>query len=174
MFGVEGFKSSSYGTAGKLGGNRELTSAYGSHITPYGYDDGGQCTANSELLIGLFRSIGVDAQLRYFWNGTQDIRYDYLTADNINPNFQVRARAEDRVHENPHFRFHAVVYSNWTNYDPSYGISGFQELDIMETVSVVAPHHLLTGTDAKQNMQTQLDNLPMLVVQTGVHCAHTD
>jgi hypothetical protein len=149
------------------------------------YDYGGSyCAENSQLLRGLFRSIGVDAEVRYIWNGTKghlEQMYFYRTARTMfAPNgeergFQVGMAQEDEVPPDPHFKFHAVVDANGTSFDPSYGTSGFASLDFLEAVGVVEPYQLLVGAAANQNQHSRIDSYPPEpALQTGVRCSHSD
>jgi hypothetical protein len=101
-----------------------------------------QCSAQANLLRGLLRSIGLDAQTIYFWGGKPRnpvnldeggtvYVYPYRSVQGLLPEtFKTqRPRSSETlpgfprvtVDANPHFTFHAMVQIDGKYYDPSYG-----------------------------------------------------
>lgn len=94
-----------------------------------------QCAGNANLLTGLLRSIGIDAQTNYYYGGNKltntPIAYKYTIGYDANGDpipfwltFQVNRNTNGNVKKNPHFTFHAMTnVSTLSNksYDPSYG-----------------------------------------------------
>ena len=97
----------------------------------------GQCSSNSNLLLQLLRSVGIDAQTIYIWGGLPNQPaplnefnkgkvYLYKTRDKNGRqkyvSFQTYRPAKGLVEANPSFTFHALVkLKNGKYYDPSYG-----------------------------------------------------
>jgi hypothetical protein len=111
----------------------------------YMYDnfDRAQCSANANLLLGLLRSIGIDAQTNYVWGGLPTnpedggkvyvyvYRKDFSNA--FYETFKVKRPKSDEggivVEKDPHFTFHAMVKVNDRYYDPSYGTDLLTQAD---------------------------------------------
>jgi hypothetical protein len=95
---------------------------------------GAQCDSLAYLLRYLARTIGVDAEVNYFWGGytraglppTQELFHFGVEGGAvawINNSVQAARPAHDRAAASPHFNFHALtlIGGNW--FDPSYGLS---------------------------------------------------
>ncbi|MDQ3220550.1 MAG: hypothetical protein M3Q26_07370 [Acidobacteriota bacterium] len=105
---------------------------------------GCQCSDLANLLRGLLRSIGIDGTTLLIWAGP-DVstlsRYTVGSTGNTNPSFRIIRDAHDSVGQDPHFKFHAVVSTNSTWYDPSYGLS-YSSLSFSETANNNTPQQV--------------------------------
>lgn len=136
----------------------------GHPLSMFGRVDRAQCSANANLLLGLLRSIGINAQTIYVWGGLptnlQDpnggkvyvYRYRKNLTQVFSETFKVkRPRSNEGgvvVERDPHFVFHAVVKVGQKYYDPSYGADlfgqqgyPFTEIALQETVDLANPNN---------------------------------
>jgi transglutaminase-like putative cysteine protease len=78
-----------------------------------------QCDDISQLMRGLLRSIGIDAQVWYLWGGGFGpggvVPYWYEAPNDEIATFRVERPEEDDNDPNPHFTFHAVVGGSGTS-----------------------------------------------------------
>lgn len=104
-------------------------------LRAFGSGGKAQCSTNANLVRGLLRTIGIDAQTRYFWGGNSSTNQVYIYSYNGRPNMSFRVKrnpssegldATDtcaNVERDPHFLFHALVEVGGKIYDPSYGLT---------------------------------------------------
>lgn len=103
-----------------------------------------QCSDEAYLLRGLLRSIGIDGTVLFIWagsNSTTLTRYTIGTTGLTFPSFRLLRGAHDSAPLNPHFSFHAVVNTNSTWYDPSYGLT-YSSLSFNETANNNTPQQV--------------------------------
>lgn len=117
-------------------------------------DKSGQCADNANLLTGLLRSIGVDADTEYYYAvnpvDARWILYNYVDRSGADTciamgcsdkvTFQVQRSAHDLAQPNPHFRYHAIVSADSRRWDPSYG------LDFVDPIGLEEALNPATGT----------------------------
>ncbi len=116
-----------------------------------------QCKENSFLLRGLFRSVGLDGEVRYYWGGTssemQIFRYRASTTQLNGASFRVTEpfrTTDPDCSENPHFTFHAMVTDHTYAWDPSYG-KRRNDLPFTESVrKTESGYDVLTGNESQQ------------------------
>jgi hypothetical protein len=110
-------------------------------LDAYTTSGGCQCSDLANLLRGLLRSIGIDGTTTYIWAGPNSstlYRYTIGSTGSTNPSFRIIRGAHDSALADPHFKYHAVVSTNSTWYDPSYGLS-YSSLSFNETANYNTP-----------------------------------
>lgn len=125
-------------------------SIYNLHpLKAYSTVNGCQCSDQTNLLRGLLRSIGIDGTTTYIWAGPNASTVRRYTRSSGNPtdyySFQIDRSQHDYAEDDPHFLFHAVVSTNGTWYDPSYGMS-YSSLNFIETAFNNTPQQVSTST----------------------------
>jgi hypothetical protein len=105
---------------------------------------GCQCADLANLLRGLLRSIGIDGTTLYIWAGPNSsaLRRYTVGSSGERPSLRIMRGAHDGSTEvNPHFLFHAVVSTNGTWYDPSFGLT-YSSLSFIETANNNTPQQV--------------------------------
>lgn len=85
-----------------------------------------QCDSQAYLLRYLAMTLGIPADVKYFWLGTTSERWLFLVRSIgwHGPSFQCDRPAEDSAPFHPHFLFHALTEIGGTLHDPSYDRTG--------------------------------------------------
>ncbi|HYE71717.1 MAG TPA: hypothetical protein VEF04_00240, partial [Blastocatellia bacterium] len=107
----------------------------GHPLTAYGQAAGFLCADYAYLLRGLLRSIGIDGTVKFMWAGPNSTTQRGYSLNN-NPglcqpgspgtfcySFRVLRPLKGDAPQNPHFSYHAAVYTNGLLYDAVYGDS---------------------------------------------------
>lgn len=119
-----------------------------------------QCSDEANLLRGLLRSIGIDGSVLFVWAGPNaNTMWLYRVGNTgLAASFRITRASHDASPTNPHFTFHAVVSTNGTWYDPSFGLT-YSSLPFTET--------------AFNNTPQQVHTSPWMLEQvTGYVCPH--
>jgi hypothetical protein len=119
------------------------------------------CADLAALLRGLLRSIGIDGTVTYIWAGPNTTTMRRFIVGSIGDNistFRIIRGAKDGAPQNPHFSYHAIVSTNGTWYDPSYGLS-YSSLSFDETAFNNTP-------------QQTSSTFPSFASQSGWVCPH--
>jgi hypothetical protein len=84
-----------------------------------------QCDSQAYLMRYLLMTLGLSADVDYFWRGTASSIIVYHMSSNgwYGPSYQYDRPAEDLAPDSPHFLFHALTNVAGTRYDPTYGQS---------------------------------------------------
>ena len=85
-----------------------------------------QCDSQAYLLRYFAMSLGIPAEVTYFWMGTTSRMYAYIVPSSgwHGPSFQCDRPAEDLATARPHFTFHALTRINGVLHDASYDRTG--------------------------------------------------
>jgi hypothetical protein len=83
-----------------------------------------QCDSQAYLMRYLLMTLGLSADVDYFWRGTAgSIIVYHMTSDPswYGPSYQYDRPAEDLASASPHFLFHALTNVGGARFDPTYG-----------------------------------------------------
>ena len=82
-----------------------------------------QCDSQAYLMRYLLMTLGLSADVDYFWRGTAGsvIVYHQTSSSWYGPSYQYDRPAEDLAVPAPHFLFHALTNVGGVRYDPTYG-----------------------------------------------------
>lgn len=125
-------------------------------LVAYSTPSGCQCSDLAMLLRGLLRSIGIDGTTLYIWAGssaTTLTRYKIGSTGETFPSFRISRSAHDSAEANPHFKFHSVVSTNNTWYDPSYGLI-YSSLSFTETANNNTPQRVSSNRWISEALST--------------------
>ena len=116
-------------------------------LNAYTPGPGIQCADEAALLRGLLRSIGIDGSVLFIWAGPNSStlsRYTIGSTGESFPSFRIARGSHDgSIETNPHFSFHAVVSTNNTWYDPSFGLT-YSGITFIETAFNNTPQQVQT------------------------------
>ena len=103
-------------------------------LEAYTTQDGIQCSDEANLLRGLLRSIGINGSVLFIWAGPDANTMSLYKVGSTGRavSFRIARASHDASTANPHFTFHAVVSTNSTWYDPSFGLT-YSSLSFIET-----------------------------------------
>ncbi|MCG3195526.1 MAG: hypothetical protein DIJKHBIC_04809 [Thermoanaerobaculia bacterium] len=143
----------------------------GAHpLEGYSAPEGVQCDDHADLLTGLLRTMGLEAQTEYVWNGTLTSRYSFSYANEFSfMTFQASRPSISGICENPHFTYHALVTMPPSGrlLDPSYGLVE-NELIFLESVEITPPHSLRPGNATQVRSRAYVE----ATVTTTTRCTH--
>ncbi len=115
--------------------------------------------AEAELLRGLLRSIGIQAETKFVWMGTPATAWVYEFDDTqrgaIDASFQCDLPSMGESRAQPHYIYHVLVEAG-QQYDPTYDMHGrlFDDLAILEWWDVLIPGLSSDGSKAVKSIDT--------------------
>jgi hypothetical protein len=80
-----------------------------------------QCDSQAFLMRYLLMSVGINADVDYFWRGSATTVMKYHFGSQTFPSYQYDRPKEDSAVAQPHFFFHALTNVGGQRFDPTYG-----------------------------------------------------